>query len=162
MYTLAWIIGSPQELGDFGILTRGGWGRRQALVANFLSAATILPGGFLAYYLSADFDITFFLSFAAGNGPVKRRLLGSVSQAVALHAGCSVEIVRCPHGRTLTSTTWSPGTQGQSLATEARSVQDGALCRNASARPCVFIRTSPSLTAVNADGSLAGNDSHDV
>ena len=33
-----------------------------------------------------------------GYGPVKRRLLGSVSQAVALHAACSVEIVRCPHG----------------------------------------------------------------
>jgi nucleotide-binding universal stress UspA family protein len=31
-----------------------------------------------------------------GFGPVKRRLLGSVSQAVALHAPCSVEIVRCP------------------------------------------------------------------
>ena len=33
-----------------------------------------------------------------GYGPMKRRLLGSVSQAVALHAPCSVEIVRCPHG----------------------------------------------------------------
>jgi nucleotide-binding universal stress UspA family protein len=33
-----------------------------------------------------------------GFGPVKRRLLGSVSQAVALHAPCSVEIVRCPRG----------------------------------------------------------------
>jgi nucleotide-binding universal stress UspA family protein len=32
-----------------------------------------------------------------GYGPVKRHLLGSVSQAVALHALCSVEIVRCPH-----------------------------------------------------------------
>jgi nucleotide-binding universal stress UspA family protein len=32
-----------------------------------------------------------------GYGPVKRRVLGSVSQAVALHAPCSVEIVRCPH-----------------------------------------------------------------
>jgi len=57
----------PQELGDFGILIRGGWGRLQALVANFVSAATIVPGALLAYYLSADFDITFFLSFAAGN-----------------------------------------------------------------------------------------------
>jgi nucleotide-binding universal stress UspA family protein len=32
-----------------------------------------------------------------GYGPVERRLLGSVSQAVVLHARCSVEIVRCPH-----------------------------------------------------------------
>ena len=57
----------PQELGDFGILIRGGWPRMQALVANFLSAAAILPGGLLAYYLSAGADITFLLSFAAGN-----------------------------------------------------------------------------------------------
>ena len=31
-----------------------------------------------------------------GYGPVQRFLLGSVSHAVALHAPCSVEIVRCP------------------------------------------------------------------
>jgi nucleotide-binding universal stress UspA family protein len=35
-----------------------------------------------------------------GYGPVARRLLGSVSQAIALHAPCSVEIVRCPEART--------------------------------------------------------------
>lgn len=34
----------PQELGDFGILIRGGWGRGQALAANFISAATIVHG----------------------------------------------------------------------------------------------------------------------
>jgi nucleotide-binding universal stress UspA family protein len=33
---------------------------------------------------------------AHGYGPVTRRILGSVSHAVALHAACSVEIVRCP------------------------------------------------------------------
>jgi nucleotide-binding universal stress UspA family protein len=32
-----------------------------------------------------------------GYGPVKRAVLGSVSQHVAVHAPCSVEIVRCPH-----------------------------------------------------------------
>ncbi len=32
-----------------------------------------------------------------GFGRLKRRLLGSVSQDLALHARCSVEIVRCPH-----------------------------------------------------------------
>lgn len=68
---ITWIAAAahelPQELGDFAILIRGGWERRQALVANFLSAATIVPGGLLAYYLSADIDITFLLSFAAGN-----------------------------------------------------------------------------------------------
>jgi nucleotide-binding universal stress UspA family protein len=30
-----------------------------------------------------------------GRGAVKRAVLGSVSQAVAAHAPCSVEIVRC-------------------------------------------------------------------
>lgn len=68
---ITWIAAAahevPQELGDFGILIRGGWGRFQALVANFISAATILPGALLAYYLSADIDVTFLLSFAAGN-----------------------------------------------------------------------------------------------
>jgi zinc and cadmium transporter len=68
---ITWIAAAaheiPQELGDFGILIRGGWGKLQALVANFVSAATIVPGALLAYYLSADFDITFLLSFAAGN-----------------------------------------------------------------------------------------------
>jgi zinc and cadmium transporter len=68
---ITWIAAAaheiPQELGDFGILIRGGWGRLQALVANFISAATIVPGALLAYYLSSDFDITFLLSFAAGN-----------------------------------------------------------------------------------------------
>jgi nucleotide-binding universal stress UspA family protein len=33
-----------------------------------------------------------------GYGPVKRLVLGSVSQHVAAHAPCSVEIVRCPPG----------------------------------------------------------------
>jgi zinc and cadmium transporter len=68
---ITWIAAAahelPQELGDFAILIRGGWGRTQALIANFLSAATIVPGGLLAYYLSAGIDITFLLSFAAGN-----------------------------------------------------------------------------------------------
>lgn len=42
-------------------------GTVQALMANFVSAATIVPGALLAYYLSSDFDVTFLLSFAAGN-----------------------------------------------------------------------------------------------
>jgi zinc and cadmium transporter len=57
----------PQELGDFAILIRGGWGKTHALVANFLSASTIVPGGLVAYYASDTFDITLLLSFAAGN-----------------------------------------------------------------------------------------------
>jgi len=57
----------PQEMGDFAILRRGGWARLPALVANFASALTILPGGLLAYYLSADIDTALLLAFAAGN-----------------------------------------------------------------------------------------------
>jgi len=57
----------PQELGDFAILVRGGWRRGPALVANFASAVTILPGGLLAYFVSADLDTAPLLSFAAGN-----------------------------------------------------------------------------------------------
>jgi zinc and cadmium transporter len=57
----------PQELGDFGILIRGGWRKWQALLANFVSAAAILPGALVAYYVSAGVDIALLLSFAAGN-----------------------------------------------------------------------------------------------
>jgi zinc and cadmium transporter len=68
---ITWIAAAaheiPQELGDFGILVRGGWGKMAALLANFVSAATIVPGALLAYYLSGDFDISLLLSFAAGN-----------------------------------------------------------------------------------------------
>jgi zinc and cadmium transporter len=68
---ITWIAAAahevPQELGDFGILIRGGWRKWQALLANFVSAAAILPGALLAYYVSADVDTALLLSFAAGN-----------------------------------------------------------------------------------------------
>jgi zinc and cadmium transporter len=57
----------PQELGDFAILRRGGWSSWSALLANLLSAITILPGGLLAYYFSTEVDTSLLLSFAAGN-----------------------------------------------------------------------------------------------
>ena len=57
----------PQELGDFGILVHGGWSKRRALVVNYLSALTIVPGGLLAYVLGARADATLLLPIAAGN-----------------------------------------------------------------------------------------------
>ncbi len=57
----------PQEIGDFGILVHGGWGKYRALLVNFISALAIIPGGLLVYFVSHEIDITFLLSFAAGN-----------------------------------------------------------------------------------------------
>ncbi len=57
----------PQELGDFGILLYGGWKRPKALLANFLSALSIIPGGILSFYFSESFNTGFLLPFAGGN-----------------------------------------------------------------------------------------------
>ena len=57
----------PQELGDFGVLIHGGWGKYRALVFNVLSALTFLAGGLIAYGLSFNFNIAFLVPFAAGN-----------------------------------------------------------------------------------------------
>jgi zinc and cadmium transporter len=40
----------PQELGDFAILLKSGYPRRQAVTYNLLSSLTTLPGALLAYY----------------------------------------------------------------------------------------------------------------
>jgi zinc and cadmium transporter len=68
---ITWIAAAaheiPQELGDFGILLRGGWKKNQALFFNFVSALTIVPGGIIAYFASSRIDTTFLLLFAAGN-----------------------------------------------------------------------------------------------
>lgn len=57
----------PQEFGDFGILVHGGWTKGQALVFNFVSALTVVPGGLLAWWLSGRIETLFLLPFAAGN-----------------------------------------------------------------------------------------------
>lgn len=57
----------PQELGDFGILLNGGWKKQKALVANFLSALAIIPGGILGLYSSESFNTELLLPFAGGN-----------------------------------------------------------------------------------------------
>jgi zinc and cadmium transporter len=67
----AWLAAAahevPQELGDFGVLVHGGWGRTRALLFNFLSGLTFLLGGIVSYIASFSIDVTFLLPLAAGN-----------------------------------------------------------------------------------------------
>lgn len=67
----AWLAAAahevPQEIGDFAVLVRGGWPKRRALLANFLSGLTFLVGGLLALAVSARFEPSILLPFAAGN-----------------------------------------------------------------------------------------------
>ncbi|MBD3351249.1 MAG: ZIP family metal transporter [Candidatus Lokiarchaeota archaeon] len=57
----------PQEFGDFGILVHGGWKKNRAIVFNFISALSIVPGGLLTYYISVNLNTAILLAFAAGN-----------------------------------------------------------------------------------------------
>lgn len=59
----------PQEIGDFGVLLYGGFDRRQALVLNYLTQATVVLGGITGVYLGDAVTglPTFLLPFAAGN-----------------------------------------------------------------------------------------------
>jgi len=67
----AWVAAAlhevPQELGDFGVLVHGGWGKARALAFNALSGATFLVGGIIAYAASRQLDVVFLVPFAAGN-----------------------------------------------------------------------------------------------
>lgn len=58
----------PQEIADFGILTRSGYSRRRALVLNFLSGLAAVAGG-LALFALGDVvqeQIAWFVAAAAG------------------------------------------------------------------------------------------------
>lgn len=59
----------PQEVGDFAILLRGGYGRGRAFTYNLLSSLTTLPGALLGYlYLDAARRLTpLFLSVSAAS-----------------------------------------------------------------------------------------------
>jgi zinc and cadmium transporter len=59
----------PQELGDFGVLTYGGFSRKRALFFNYISAITAILGGIIGYFLSSllQTSIVYLLPFAAGN-----------------------------------------------------------------------------------------------
>ncbi len=56
----------PQELGNFGILVKGGWKKVKALTVNFLAALMIVPGGLLAYFLRDFISPVYLIAFAAG------------------------------------------------------------------------------------------------
>ena len=59
----------PQELGDFGVLVKGGWKKRKALLLNLISGLTFLVGGLVAYFMSTELAINtdLLISFGAGN-----------------------------------------------------------------------------------------------
>lgn len=48
---ITWVVAAaheiPQEFGDFTILVPGGWNKKRALLLNFVSALTIVPGNCL-------------------------------------------------------------------------------------------------------------------
>ena len=68
---VSWVVTAahevPQELGDFGILVNAGWSRGRALLLNVMSALTFLIGGWGAYLLGRQVEVTWLLAFAAGN-----------------------------------------------------------------------------------------------
>jgi len=58
----------PQEIGDFGVLVYGGFGKLKALYYNFIIALTCVLGTLIGYFISAtikDFS-SFLLPFTAG------------------------------------------------------------------------------------------------
>lgn len=59
----------PQELGDFGVLVKGGWKKGQALLYNVLSGLTFPLGGVLAYVAAEAWQVNtdFLIAFGAGN-----------------------------------------------------------------------------------------------
>jgi len=58
----------PQELGDFGILLYGGFGKKKALTYNFVLALTAVVGAFVTYFLASYIQglAQFLVPFAAG------------------------------------------------------------------------------------------------
>ncbi len=59
----------PKEIGNFGILIFGGFGKYRALFLNFISALAAILGGLVGYFLLEKIGagILFLLSFTAGS-----------------------------------------------------------------------------------------------
>lgn len=58
----------PQEIGDFGVLVYGGFGKKRALTYNFMSALTAVAGALVTYFLASYVQGVgqFLVPFAAG------------------------------------------------------------------------------------------------
>lgn len=57
----------PHEIGDFGILLRAGWKKRNILVVNALSASVTILGAFFVYFFAAGSQaIGYLLAISAG------------------------------------------------------------------------------------------------
>jgi len=58
----------PQEIGDFGVLVFGGFGKMRALFLNFAVALSVIIGGILGYIFSSHIEraAMFLLPLAAG------------------------------------------------------------------------------------------------
>lgn len=57
----------PHEIGDFGILLKAGWKRRQILLVNIISALFTVVGGLAVFFLfSQEIIIGYLLAVAAG------------------------------------------------------------------------------------------------
>jgi zinc and cadmium transporter len=58
----------PQEIADYGILVRGRWSPRRALLANFLSGLTALVGALLCFGFQQQVEahLAWFLTATAG------------------------------------------------------------------------------------------------
>lgn len=58
----------PQELGDFGVLLYGGFGRAKAIMFNMASALLAVAGALITYFLIPYLpDIGYVLAFSAGS-----------------------------------------------------------------------------------------------
>jgi zinc and cadmium transporter len=58
----------PQELGDFGVLLYGGFGRAKAIIFNMLSALLAVAGALITYFLIPYLpDVGYVLAFSAGS-----------------------------------------------------------------------------------------------
>jgi len=58
----------PQEIGDFGVLVHGGFGRFKALLLNFASALTAVVGALVVLALNVKIEAVtaFLVPFTAG------------------------------------------------------------------------------------------------